>query len=77
MESWKERLVNETLELNEKFLKLEKFLRSTESNSLDQGDYQLLNAQRGAMEAYLSILVMRIMKHNIMLPYTINLDKRP
>ena len=76
MEDWKERLVNETLELNEKFIKLDKFMDKEDFFFMDGDRQRLLKAQKAAMELYLYVLVERIMLENIPLPIGINLGKK-
>lgn len=76
MEDWKERLVNETLELNERFIKLVKFMDKEDFFFMDGDRQRLLKAQKAAMELYLYVLVERIMLENIPLPIGINLGKK-
>lgn len=76
MEDWKERLVNETLELNDKYVKLDRFMCSEKFDELDLRRKYLLNLQKSAMLMYLSVLTERIMTENINLPYTINLGSK-
>lgn len=76
MEDWKDRLVKEVLELNERFIKLDKFM-DKEDFFLMEGDRQrLLKAQKAAMELYLYVLIERIMLENITLPIEINLGSK-
>ena len=76
MEDWKERLVKETLELNDKTCKLDKFLCSEKFDELDLRRRHLLNQQKVAMLMYLSVLTERLMTENINLPYTVNLGSK-
>ena len=76
MEDWKERLVNETLELNERFIKLVKFMDKEDFFFMDGDRQRLLKAQKAAMELYLYVLVERIMLENIPLPIGINVGKK-
>jgi len=77
MENWKERLVKETLELNERFLKLGKFIDKDDFSKLDLEVQTLMKNQKNAMELYLYFLVKRIELYGIELPFTVNLKTKP
>lgn len=62
---WKDRLVEERQELNERLHKLHAFLRSDESASLDSEDRMLLGFQGMMMENYLSVLDVRLQRYGI------------
>jgi len=57
MEEYKRKVINESLDLEEKLVKLEKFLLEH-----DKGEFPLLEIQLPVMKTYLAILNMRIEK---------------
>lgn len=59
MEKWKERLRKETLELREKFEKLNLYLSGDEIKNLDKKRVSLLHLQFNHMFEYLKILELR------------------
>lgn len=76
MEDWKERLVKEVLELNERYVKLEYFTGKDEFKKLDLEVQDLMRKQKHAMELYLYFLVKRIELYDINLPVTVNLKEK-
>lgn len=60
MEEFKERLLREERELDEKILKLKAFLGSEKFHTLDELNRALLTIQFGAMETYHQCLIHRI-----------------
>lgn len=60
MEDFKERLIVERDELDDKLAKLEAFIGSTRFENLDERNGKLLVAQRDAMRQYSTILNVRI-----------------
>lgn len=63
--TWQERLKAEGNDLAERLAKLAVFVDTLAYDQLDDADKLLLQAQLGAMTAYLSILTMRCDKHGI------------
>lgn len=59
-EDYQQRVVDERVELEEKLLKLQTFLISEKSNSLDSVDRKLLTRQAAIMLDYSEILSERI-----------------
>lgn len=75
MEDWKDRLVKEILELNERFLKLGKFIDKDDFSKLDLDMQTLMKNQKNAMELYLYFLVKRIEFYGIDLPFAVDLKR--
>ena len=76
MEDWKERLVKETLELNDRAIKLDRFIHTEEFHLIDASKQRLLEAQKAAMDLYLHVLVDRIMNEDIPLPFSIKIQDK-
>ena len=60
MSDWKERLLQERKELDDKLVKFRYFLKTDEFMKLEYKDKVLLRKQNQAMTEYLDILVQRI-----------------
>ena len=60
MSDWKERLLQERKELDDKLVKFRYFLKTDEFMELEYKDKVLLRKQNHAMTEYLDILVQRI-----------------
>ena len=60
MSDWKERLLQERKELDDKLVKFRYFLKTDEFMNLDYRDKVLLRKQNHAMTEYLDILAQRI-----------------
>lgn len=77
MEDWKNRLVKEALEVNERCVKYDYFTDKDEFRKLDLEVQDLMRKQKHAMELYLYFLVKRMELYGIELPFTVNLEKKP
>lgn len=60
MEDFKQRLIDELIELRKKRVKLDAFTGTETFNSLKKTQRELLHAQAGAMWAYEQILKLRL-----------------
>ncbi len=77
MDNWEKRLVEELLELNERFLKLGKFMDKDDFRKLDLEVQTLMKNQKNSMELYLYFLAKRMELYGIELPFTVNLKTKP
>lgn len=57
---WKQRLIIEHADLNDRLIKLNAFLLTPAVNDLPELDKDMLHVQRSLMVAYLGVLTMRI-----------------
>ena len=73
MEEWKSRLVKEALEVNERLIKLGKYIDKDGFYELDLDVQTLMKNQRNAMELYLYFLAKRIELYGIELPFTVDI----
>jgi len=66
LEDWKQRLIEEYSELSRKTSLLQIFLDDYEnSNKMNTEDWNTLCVQRDIMNSYVSILAMRLTKHDL------------
>lgn len=61
METFKERLLNEKIELDSRIQKLDNFLDSNKIDNIDSNQITLLNLQVHVMKTYSQILLERIL----------------
>ena len=66
MKDWQQRIIDEKNELDEKTIKLERFINENLSfDALTAQDQELLKAQLEIMKAYIAILIARMHSLNI------------
>ena len=66
MKDWQQRIIDEKNELDEKTIKLERFINGNLSfDALTAQDQELLKAQLEIMKAYIAILIARMHSLNI------------
>jgi len=64
MSTFKERLIEEKAQLDEKIEKLDAFMQTEQFNQIDNVQISLLNCQLQVMKAYSQVLLERIVRLN-------------